>query len=111
MLTVELGQFSFSGEFFGANENFKIADLDADVDSKGDRPEAYNLEIAYDVNDDFEIAVKLEGNEDSPAFPEEQSGAAASYGIFTNTEVAFEYLHGEYNTGEEKGPRNSADSA
>ncbi len=101
-VNAEYGQFSFSGEFLGANKSFKVADLDADADGSGDRPKTYNLEVAYGVNDDIEVAVKFEGNDDFPGFPEDQYGAAASYGIFINTTVALEYLHGEYHTGEER---------
>ena len=101
-ITAEFGQFSFSGELVGATRGFKAADLDADGDGNGDKPEAYNIEAAYGVNDDLELAVRFEGNNDFSDLPEDQYGVAASYGLFTNTTVGIEYLHGEYHTGEER---------
>ncbi len=101
-VTAEYRRFSLSGEYIGATKTFKLADLDVDANGSGDKPKTYNFEVAYGVNDALEVAVKYEGNDDFPGFPEEQYGVAASYGLFTNTTVALEYLRGEYNTGEER---------
>lgn len=86
----------FDAEVISAVGSFDPADLDADSDGRGDRPLAWNIEAAYDVTDRLEVAVKFEGNDDFPDFPETQYGAAASFGLYENVALSAEYLHGEF---------------
>ncbi len=97
--SVEYGKFAIEAEYVGAAEHFNIADLDADASGNGDRPEAFNLELAYTYTDLVEFAARYEGNSELFDFPDEQYGLAVSYGIFDNTTVALEFLHGNYDGG------------
>lgn len=89
----------FDAEYITAAKRFDVADLDADGDGAGDKPVAWNIEAAYDVNEKLEVAAKYEGNKDMPDLPKYQYGVAASYGLFENVAVAIEYLHGKYSDG------------
>jgi len=91
-----VGNFMIELEYLAAADSFKVADLDVDGDGKGDQPETFNVEVALQLNNALEVAAKYEGNDDFTAFPETQYGVAASYGLYENTSVAVEYLHGEY---------------
>lgn len=95
----EYGQFAFEAEYVASGE-FDVADLDADGDGNGDTPTAYNLEVAYSVNDKTTIAGRYEGNSEFFGNPETRYGAAVSYALFDNVGVALEYLTGEYESGE-----------
>ena len=59
-------------------------------------PAAFNLELAYQVNERLTVAGKYEGSSDLPALPERQVGLAASYEIFAHTALALEYLYGTF---------------
>lgn len=90
--------FSIEGEYVSAVEEFDVLDLDIDVDGNGDKPSAFNLEVAYQVNDKIEVAAKYEGNTDMFDLPENQFGVVASYELFEHTALGVEYLHGEFAT-------------
>ncbi|MBE9531267.1 MAG: LbtU family siderophore porin [Proteobacteria bacterium] len=94
--TFEIDRFTIEGEYIGALEDFNVADLDVDGDGNGDRPSAFNLEVAYAVNDRLSVAGKYEANNDMFDFPESQIGAVASYELYDHTAVAIELLHGEF---------------
>lgn len=83
-------------EYVSAVERFSQAVLDADSDGRGDKPSAFNIEVAYDITDWIEVAAKYEGTDDLPDLPEEQYGVAASFGVYENVAVTVEYLHGEF---------------
>ncbi len=89
----------FDAEYITAAKRFDAADLDADSDGEGDKPAAWNIELAYDVSERLEVAAKYEGNRDLPDFPESQYGVAASYGLYENVALAIEYLHGKFSDG------------
>ncbi|MGB9499006.1 MAG: hypothetical protein ACKVE4_04480 [Dissulfuribacterales bacterium] len=51
----------------------------------------------------LEVAVKYEGGDDLGEFlPEDQYGAAVTYGLFENTSLSPEYLHGEFENDDER---------
>lgn len=95
-VSLAYGPVTLDAEYITASERFNAADLDGNTSGKGDKPQAYNVELAYNVNDRFEVAAKVEGGRDFFDFPETQYGVAASYGLFENVAVAVEFLHGEF---------------
>ncbi|MEE9614737.1 MAG: LbtU family siderophore porin [Thermodesulfobacteriota bacterium] len=101
-LSLEMGPFMFEAEYVGATESFEDLDLDGDGDNDGDKPETYNFEVAYAVNDRLEIAVRYEENDEFFDFPEEQYGVAISYSLFEDVTLAFEFLHGEFEDGRDR---------
>ena len=83
-------------------DEFEAGELSFDG-GKEFQPETWNLELAYTATDRLEVAVKYEGGDDLSDFlPEDQYGVAVTYGLFENTSLALEYLHGEFKNDDER---------
>ena len=92
----------FEAEYVGATDNFEESDLGLAPGVKFE-PKTWNFELAYAATDRLEVAVKYEGGDDLGDFlPEDQYGAAVTYGLFENTSLALEYLHGEFENDDER---------
>jgi len=95
-------KFFLEFEYLGALDEFKAGELSFDGGKKF-QPETWNFELAYAATDRLEVAVKYEGGDDLGDFlPEDQYGAAVTYGLFENTSLALEYLHGEFENDDER---------
>ncbi|MDY7033079.1 MAG: LbtU family siderophore porin [Thermodesulfobacteriota bacterium] len=89
-------RFFMEVEYVGITEDFEGSDLGLAPGEKF-QPRAWNLELAYAVSEKLEAAVRYEGSDDTyNLLPEKQYGAAVLVGLFENTSLAFEYLHGEF---------------
>ena len=89
-------------EYLGALDEFEAGELSFDGGNKF-QPETWNFELAYAATDRLELAIKYEGGDDLGDFlPEDQYGAAVTYGLFENTSLALEYLHGEFENDDER---------
>jgi hypothetical protein len=96
-----MDRFKVIGEYVAAVDEFEAGEIYDAADTQKREPEAWNLELGFAVNDAWEIAVKYEGSSDGDAgggefLPESQYGAVINWGIFDGTNLAFEYLHGEF---------------
>jgi len=96
-----LDRFKVIGEYVGAADEFEAGELYVNTDTQKRQPAAWNLELGFAVSDAWEIAVKYEGSTDGDAgggefLPESQYGAVVNWGLFENTNLALEYLHGEF---------------
>jgi len=92
----------FEFEYLGALDEFEAGELLFD-DGKEFQPETWNFELAYAATDRLEVAVKYEGGDDLGDFlPEDQYGVAVTYGLFENTSLSLEYLHGEFENDDER---------
>lgn len=96
-----LDRFKIIGEYVGAADEFKAGELYTNTDTKKRQPAAWNLELGFAVTDAWEIAVRYEGSTDGDAgggefLPESLYGAVVNWGLFDNTNLALEYLHGEF---------------
>jgi hypothetical protein len=85
-----------SGEVLGAVGSFDAADLDGDGDGSGDRPLAWNVELAWDLWEAVELATRLEGSRELAGAPQLQYGANASWEPWEHVSVSVEYLHGKF---------------
>lgn len=94
--SVKKGAVLASAELISAVKRLDPADLVSAVNAGGDKPMAYNFEVAYDISDKLEIAVKYEGSDDITGLPRKQYGVAASYAIFESVTASIEFLHGEF---------------
>ncbi len=97
-ISYEFKKYAFEAEYITAANSYNAADLDANSDGSGDKPCAYNLELSYNYNAGTQIALRLEGSSDFFDWPERQYGVAVAYGIYENVAIAFELLHGEYDS-------------
>jgi hypothetical protein len=98
-LTFEfLERFKVIGEYVGALDSFKTGEIYDAADTKERKPSAWNVEFGVAVIDNLELAARYEGSDDGGAdfLPESQYGVVLNWGIFESTNLALEYLHGEY---------------
>ncbi len=91
-----IGPLKLSGEILGASRHFAAADLDADGNSKGDRPLTWNLEAATDLTETVEVALRLEGSRELAEQPKIQCGAGISWSPRPHISLSLEYLRGEF---------------
>jgi hypothetical protein len=97
-----MDKFFLECEYLGALDEFEAGELSFDGGKKF-QPETWNFELAYAATDRLEVAVKYEGGDDLGDFlPEDQYGAAVTYGLFENTSLSLEYLHGEFENDDER---------
>ena len=79
-----------------------IGALDAFKEDRNFKPEAWNLEFAFRPIEDFEVALRYGGSENSLDFlPETQIGFAAIYEIYENVSIGLEYQFDEYESDDE----------
>ncbi|MBN2419429.1 MAG: LbtU family siderophore porin [Deltaproteobacteria bacterium] len=96
-----MDKFFIEAEYLGATERFSPGELSFD-NGLSYKPRAYNLEVAWAFNDKWEAGVKYEGGNDLGDFlPEKQYGCVLNYGLFENTSLGIEYLHGEFENEDE----------
>ena len=93
-----LERFKLIGEYVGALDNFKTGEVYDAADTKERKPLAWNVELGVAIIDNLELAVRYDGSDDggSDFLPESQYGAVLNWGFFKNTNLALEYLHGEF---------------
>jgi len=97
-----MDKFFLECEYLGALDEFEAGELSFDGGNKF-QPKTWNFELAYAATDRLEVAVKYEGGDDLGDFlPEDQYGAAVTYGLFKNTSLSLEYLHGEFENDDER---------
>ncbi len=85
-------RFFFDAEFVGALDDFDPADLSF-TDAANRRPRTWNFEVAAQVMDRLEAALRYGGSDETGIFlPEEQYGVALLYQLFDNTSLTAEYL-------------------
>jgi len=103
-LSIGFKNFTLEAEYLTATDEFEAGELN--FASMEVRPRAYNIELAYEINDKWEVAGKYEGSkvtDDIENFlPEKRYGVATSYALFKNTTLSWEYLQGEYENGDKE---------
>lgn len=88
-----VGPMELSGEVVGSFGAFDGSDLDANGDGAGDRPLAWNLELAWDVTTAVEVAARVAGSRELASAPRLQYGIDVSWGSWEHMSVSLEYLH------------------
>lgn len=96
-----LDRFKFIGEYVGAVGDFEAGELYDTADPEKRRPAAWNLELGMGVSEIVEVAARYGGSSDGDAgaaefLPESEYGAVVNWGMFERTNLAFEYLHSEF---------------
>ena len=96
-----LDRFFFNAEYLTAADEFLAGELSFDGGLEF-KPSTLYVELAVGVIDDLEIAVRYEASDDCGDFlPEKRYGAAITYGLFKNTSLGLEYIHGEFENDDE----------
>lgn len=92
---VAFGPVELLGEVLGAVSEFADDDYDGDGDGAGDRPLAWNLEVAA-LADNVEVAGRIEGSDQLAGQPQLQYGACAAWGPWENVSLSLQVLRGEF---------------
>lgn len=103
-VTVEfLERFKVIGEYVSALDEFEPGELYDAADVEKRQPAAWNVEFGARLIDTVEVAARYGGSADGGdsvsgefLLPESEYGAVVNWGIYKNTNLAFEYLHGEF---------------
>lgn len=100
-------RWTLIAEYLGALDEFEIGELKGEDDefntAEKYEPKTWNVELGCAVTDALEVAVRYEGGDDlAGLLPDSQYGIAATYGLFDNTTLAVEYLHGEFENDDEQ---------
>ena len=93
-LSAHCGQFGFEAEYLTALKDFDSALVIIGEDLTGERPEAWNLELAWMPTDQLQVVARYEQAKD---FQDDvkRYGVTASYGLYEHVVVALEYLRAD----------------
>lgn len=92
-----LERFKLIGEYVGALDNFKAGEIYDAADIQERTPVAWNIEFGVTITKTLELATRYGGSDDGSDFlPETQYGAVLNWGFFMDTNLAIEYLHGDF---------------
>ncbi|MBW1954287.1 MAG: LbtU family siderophore porin [Deltaproteobacteria bacterium] len=91
-------RFKLIGEYITALDDFAQGEIYDISDPLARSPRTYNIEFGFKVLENLELAVRYAGADDGGAefLPESEYGAVVNWGLFENTNLAVEYLHGEF---------------
>jgi hypothetical protein len=92
-----LDRFKLIGEYVGALDKFKAGEIYDAAVTQESKPMAWNVELGVAITDVLELAARYGGSDDGGEFlPETEFGAVLNWGFVENTNLAIEYLHGEF---------------
>jgi hypothetical protein len=92
-----LDRFKLIGEYVAALDEFEAGEIYAG-DTQARKPTAWNVELGMALVENVELAIRYGGSDDGGTefLAETQYGAVVNWGLFDNTNLALEYLHGEF---------------
>lgn len=91
-VAVQHGSLGMTAEYLAAAGRFEAEQVEAGGDLTGERPEAWNLELSWQVTDQLQLAGRYE-EANSYQADRHRYGATLSYGLCDYALVAVEYLH------------------
>lgn len=102
-VSITLGQFVLDAEVLSALDDleFSVASEEEETVTRI-QPLAWNCELAFRPNDNWEIAGRIEGSDEYPNMPETQYGAAISRALMEKAAVKLEYLHGTFDNADDR---------
>ncbi len=92
-LVYEADSWDISMEVLKATEPFR------EFDPTEDKPEAWNLEMAYFPTNNLEFAIRYERSKELIDEAEEQYGLAVTWRLLNNVSTTIEYLRSDYKRG------------
>jgi len=92
-LVYEADGWDMSMEMLQATGSFREFDLNAN------KPEAWNIEMAYFLSNNLEFAVRYERSKELIDEPERQYGIAVTWRFLDNISTTLEYLKSDYKKG------------
>lgn len=93
---LQQGRLSLEAEYLAAARAFAAGDLDVNADGRGDRPQTWNLEAAWALTPEVEVAARYGGSRELVEAPRQEYGADLSWIPQAATTLSLEYLHGNF---------------
>lgn len=90
------GRLTLEAEYLAAARAFAVSDLDANTDGRGDRPQTWNLEAAWALIPEVEMAARYGGSRELPEAPRHEYGVDVSWSPLAATTCSLEYLRGHF---------------
>ena len=95
---LQQGRLGLEAEYLAAARAFAASDLDANADGRGDQPQTWNLEAAWALTPEVELAARYGGSRELAEAPRHEYGADLSWSPLAATTVSLEYLRGNFDT-------------
>ena len=92
-LLVGFEPFEFTAEYVKSNNRFR------EFDENEDRPEAFNIELAYFPASTLQFALRYEQSKEYADEPKHQYGISSTFAPIDHFTLTIEYLHGKYKRG------------
>lgn len=89
---LQQGRLGLEAEYLAAARAFAAADLAANVN----RPQTWNLEAAWALTPEVELAARYGGSREFADAPRHQYGLDLSWSPLAATTLSVEYLHGQF---------------
>ena len=93
-VALQHGDFGLTAEYLAAVDRFKSEQVEAGEDLTGRRPQAWNLELAWQATEQLQLAARYEEADNYQA-DVRRYGATVSYGLCDYALLAVEYLHAD----------------
>ncbi|PKN13645.1 MAG: hypothetical protein CVU69_00270 [Deltaproteobacteria bacterium HGW-Deltaproteobacteria-4] len=90
------GRLGLEAEYLAAAKAFAASDLDANSDGRGDKPQTWNLEAAWELTPAVELAARFGGGRELADAPRREYGVDLSWMPLAATTISVEYLHGKF---------------
>jgi hypothetical protein len=93
---LQQGRLGLEAEYLAAARAFAASDLDANADGHGDQPQTWNLEAAWALTPEVELAARYGGSRELSEAPRHEYGADLSWSPQAATTISLEYLRGHF---------------
>ena len=95
---LQQGRLGLEAEYLAAARAFAASDLDVNADGSGDRPQTWNLEAAWAVTPEVELAARYGGSRELAEAPRQEYGVDLSWSPLAATTFSLEYLRGNFDS-------------
>ena len=93
---LQQGRLGLEAEYLTAARAFTDSDLDTNADGHGDQPQTWNIEAAWALTPEVELAARYGGSRELAEAPRQEYGADLSWSPQPATTFSLEYLHGNF---------------
>lgn len=93
---LQQGRLGLEAEYLAAARAFAVSDLDVNSDGDGDQPQTWNLEAAWSLTPEVEVAARYGGSRELAEAPREEYGADLTWSPQAATTFSLEYLRNNF---------------
>jgi hypothetical protein len=93
---LQQGRLGLEAEYLAAVRAFAAGDLDVNADGRGDQPQTWNLEAAWALTPEVEVAARYGGSRELAEAPRQEYGVDLSWSPLAATTFSLEYLRSNF---------------